>query len=195
MVASATRTDRYAKSEATLVLARYARKYGPDFAKGYRSDTKLETVREDTGKSLSEAGQKDVAPGVAYRSTASRFRWQAGACPPIHATRVAESECFIQDYTIERVGRPDLVFNGELIGRSAGDKPHIKIYRTKAGKFIGEMAVGAERASAEHFDKPLDLVAWLRRGSSSLTEEAQAAVEDAVKNDASFKSFSTERFE
>lgn len=28
--------------------------YGDDFAKGYRSDTKLETVREDTGKSLSE---------------------------------------------------------------------------------------------------------------------------------------------
>jgi hypothetical protein len=28
--------------------------YGDDFAKGYRSDTKLETVRQDTGKSLSE---------------------------------------------------------------------------------------------------------------------------------------------
>ena len=28
--------------------------YGPDFAKGYRADTKLETVREDTGKSLTE---------------------------------------------------------------------------------------------------------------------------------------------
>jgi hypothetical protein len=28
--------------------------YGPDFAKGYRSDAKLGTVREDTGKSLSE---------------------------------------------------------------------------------------------------------------------------------------------
>jgi hypothetical protein len=28
--------------------------YGPDFANGYRSDTKLETVRKDTGKSLSQ---------------------------------------------------------------------------------------------------------------------------------------------
>lgn len=28
--------------------------YGEDFAKGYRSDTKLQTVREDTGKSLTE---------------------------------------------------------------------------------------------------------------------------------------------
>lgn len=28
--------------------------YGPDFASGFRSDTKLETVRERTGRSLSE---------------------------------------------------------------------------------------------------------------------------------------------
>ncbi|MGO9200007.1 MAG: DUF4926 domain-containing protein [Limisphaerales bacterium] len=34
------------------------KEYGPDFAKGYRSDTKLETVREDTGKSLSELVKK-----------------------------------------------------------------------------------------------------------------------------------------
>ena len=32
--------------------------YGPEFASGYRSDTKLETVREDTGKSLSELVKK-----------------------------------------------------------------------------------------------------------------------------------------
>jgi hypothetical protein len=32
--------------------------YGADFAKGYRSDTKLETVREDTGKSLSDLVKK-----------------------------------------------------------------------------------------------------------------------------------------
>ena len=32
--------------------------YGDGFAKGYRSDTKLETVREDTGKSLSEIVKK-----------------------------------------------------------------------------------------------------------------------------------------
>jgi len=28
--------------------------YGPDFAPGFRSDAKLGTVREETGKSLSE---------------------------------------------------------------------------------------------------------------------------------------------
>ena len=32
--------------------------YGPNFAEGYRSDTKLETVREVTGKSLSELVKK-----------------------------------------------------------------------------------------------------------------------------------------
>ena len=32
--------------------------YGDQFAKGYRSDTKLETVRENTGKSLSELVKK-----------------------------------------------------------------------------------------------------------------------------------------
>ena len=32
--------------------------YGDSFAKGYRSDTKLQTVREDTGKSLSEIVKK-----------------------------------------------------------------------------------------------------------------------------------------
>ena len=101
----------------------------------------------------------------------------------------------MQDYTIERVGRPDLLFDGDLIGRSAGDKPRIKIYRTKAGKFIGEMPGDDKRAKAEHFEKPAELVAWLRGGSNFLTEEAQAAVEDAVKNDASFKSFWTERVE
>lgn len=36
-------------------LVRTLRKeYGPNFAEGYRSDTKLQTVREDIGKSLSE---------------------------------------------------------------------------------------------------------------------------------------------
>ena len=34
------------------------KEYGPEFAKGYRSDTKLETVRESEGKSLSEIVKK-----------------------------------------------------------------------------------------------------------------------------------------
>lgn len=39
-------------------VATLRKEYGDDFAKGYRSDTKLETVREDTGKSLSELVRK-----------------------------------------------------------------------------------------------------------------------------------------
>ena len=34
------------------------KEYGDNFAKDYRSDTKLDTVREDTGKSLSELIKK-----------------------------------------------------------------------------------------------------------------------------------------
>ncbi len=41
-----------------FTVATLRKEYGPDFAKGYRSDTKLETVREDTGKSLSELVKK-----------------------------------------------------------------------------------------------------------------------------------------
>jgi hypothetical protein len=32
--------------------------YGPHFAEGYRSDTRLQTVRESTGRSLSELVRK-----------------------------------------------------------------------------------------------------------------------------------------
>jgi hypothetical protein len=45
------------KNGNTLVRT-LRQEYGSDFAKGYRSDTKLETVREDTGKSLSELVKK-----------------------------------------------------------------------------------------------------------------------------------------
>jgi len=39
-------------------VATLRKEYGPHFAKGFRSDAKLETVREDTGKSLSELVKK-----------------------------------------------------------------------------------------------------------------------------------------
>ena len=45
------------KRSDTLVRT-LRQEYGPEFAKGYRSDTKLGTVREDTGKSLSEIIKK-----------------------------------------------------------------------------------------------------------------------------------------
>jgi hypothetical protein len=34
------------------------REYGDGFARGYRSDTKLQTLRDNTGKSLSELVKK-----------------------------------------------------------------------------------------------------------------------------------------
>jgi hypothetical protein len=41
------------KNGNTLVKT-LRKEYGDNFAEGFRSDTKLETVREQTGKSLSE---------------------------------------------------------------------------------------------------------------------------------------------
>lgn len=101
----------------------------------------------------------------------------------------------MQEYTIERVGKPDLIFTGDLIGQSAGAKPRVKIYNTKGGKFISELSVDEQRAKAEHFEKPVDLVNWLKTNLNSITQEAQAAIEDAAKHDEAFKSFWTERVE
>jgi len=39
-------------------VATLRKEYGDDFAKGYRSDTKLQTVRENEGKSLTELVKK-----------------------------------------------------------------------------------------------------------------------------------------
>ena len=99
----------------------------------------------------------------------------------------------MQDYNIERVGKPDLVFSGDLIGQSGSDRPRVKIYRTKAAKFVAVLSVDAQRAEADHFDKPADVVNWLRAHLNSITPEAQAAIEDAAKKDDSFKAFWTER--
>jgi hypothetical protein len=99
----------------------------------------------------------------------------------------------MQDYKIERVGQPDLEFTGELIGKSSGEKPRVIIYRTTAGEFIGQVAETSQRSEAGHFAKPELLVNWLKYRLTSITEEAQAAIEDAALHDEAFKSFWTER--
>jgi hypothetical protein len=44
----------------------------------------------------------------------------------------------MEDFSIERAGVANLDFTGELIGQSAGPTLLIKIYRSKAGKHVGE---------------------------------------------------------
>jgi hypothetical protein len=100
----------------------------------------------------------------------------------------------MQDYNIERVGQPDLVFNGDLIGQSAGAN-RVKLYRTKGGKFIAQLSVDAQRSHAAPFDKPADLITWLKSNLNSITPEAQVAIEEAAKKDEAFKKFWTERVE
>ncbi len=99
------------------------------------------------------------------------------------------------DITIERVGKADLTFSGELIGQSNGQSPVLKIYRTKAGKFVGELRKDAHRADAEHFEKPGDLVNWVRARLGAVSEDAQVAIEKARESDEQFKAFWTEHIE
>jgi hypothetical protein len=93
-----------------------------------------------------------------------------------------------QEYSIERVGIPNLDFTGEIIGLSSGPIPQLKIYRTKAGKYIGELRADAKRSNANSFDRPGDFIVWLRSEvGNPITPAAQEAVEDAAKNDDVFK--------
>lgn len=45
---------RIREKRGDTLVATLREEYGPNFAAGYRSDTKLETVRRETGKSLTE---------------------------------------------------------------------------------------------------------------------------------------------
>jgi len=93
-----------------------------------------------------------------------------------------------QEYSIERDGIPNLDFTGNLIGSSGGPAPQFRIYRTKAGKYIGEMRVDAKRSNTSHVDKPSDLIAWLRTEvGGPITPAAQDAVEEAAKSDDAFR--------
>ena len=98
----------------------------------------------------------------------------------------------MQDYSIEQVDQPDLVFTGDVIGQSTGQTPMLRIFRTKGGKFIAAILSDRTRSQTATFDKPGDLVAWLER-TITMTAELQLAIENAAKNDDTFKAFWTQR--
>jgi hypothetical protein len=94
----------------------------------------------------------------------------------------------MEDYSIERAGIRNLDFTGELIGQSAGPTPRVKIYRTKAGKFVGEVNANQKMAAAQAFDKPADLIIWFKsQNAGTVSPEVQDAIEDATKHDEAFK--------
>lgn len=92
----------------------------------------------------------------------------------------------MEDFSLERVGIANLDFTGELIGQSSGPTPRIKIYRTKANKYVGEMSANLKMAQAQHFDNPTVLINWFKN-TAGITGEIQDAIEDAAKNDEAFK--------
>ena len=93
----------------------------------------------------------------------------------------------MQDFTIERVGQPNLDFTGEMIGQSSGVNPKIKIYRTKAGHYVGEIAKDSKRSDANCFDKPDLVVNWFRTLVGGISVDVQAAIEAATTKDEGFK--------
>ena len=48
------RNGQIREKNGNTLIKTLRKEYGDDFAKGYRSDAKLETVRKATGKSLSQ---------------------------------------------------------------------------------------------------------------------------------------------
>jgi hypothetical protein len=92
----------------------------------------------------------------------------------------------MEDYSIERAGIPNLDFIGELIGQSGGPSPRIKIYCTKALKFIGQLRADQKITEAQHFDKPADLINWFKN-TTNITSDVQDAIEDAAKHNDAFK--------
>jgi hypothetical protein len=100
----------------------------------------------------------------------------------------------MQQFTIELVGQPNLVFEGEQIGQSEGPAPRIKIYRTKAGHYVGEIKQGGVRSDACHYDTPEQVVNWFKGQPSScgqVTPDVQAAIEAATTKDDQFKKYWT----
>lgn len=47
------RDGQIREKNGNTLIKTLRQEYGEEFAKGHRSDTKLETIREETGKSLS----------------------------------------------------------------------------------------------------------------------------------------------
>lgn len=92
----------------------------------------------------------------------------------------------MEDFSIERAGIANLDFTGELIGQGGTPSPRIKIYHTKAGKYVGEMSANLKMAQAQHFDTPALVISWFRN-LGGITAEVEDAIEDAAKHDEAFR--------
>ncbi len=92
----------------------------------------------------------------------------------------------MENYSIERLGIPNLDFDGELIGQSTGATPRIKIYRTRGQKYVGQIDANQKFSNAQAFDKPDAVVAWFRN-NCGITPEVEGAIEGAAGNDEGFK--------
>ncbi len=93
----------------------------------------------------------------------------------------------MQDFSIERSGVPNLDFTGELIGQNYSSNPTIKIYKTKAGKFVGQQDANLKLSRAEYFETAPLLINWFKIPHGVISPDAELAIEDAANRDDSFK--------
>ena len=99
----------------------------------------------------------------------------------------------MQEFKIERVDKSDLVFKGEVIGKSSGPNPKLMIYRTETGHFVAAIRSDSQRWNANHFDKAEDLLKWVNGMLQPLLPQDQQAIEEAAQNNESFAKLWTER--
>jgi hypothetical protein len=102
----------------------------------------------------------------------------------------------MEQFTIERVGLPNLDFAGELIGANVQTNPGIRIYRTKAGQYVGAIRVDARRSNVGHFATPDLLIRWFKdNAGGQVTPDVQVAIEAATTKDDGFKKAWNEHIE
>jgi hypothetical protein len=94
----------------------------------------------------------------------------------------------MKELCIQRVGQINFYFTGEVISQSSDEKSRIRIYRTKAGDYIGEIRRDPDRSEIFIAGKPEMLVHWLRsQFGGMITHEIHDVLQTAATNDDGFR--------
>jgi hypothetical protein len=93
----------------------------------------------------------------------------------------------MKELCIQRVGQINFYFTGELISQADDEKSRVKIYRTKAGDYIGEIRQAPDKVEIFIAGKPEMMVHWFRsQFGGMITPEIHQAVQAAATKDDGF---------
>lgn len=114
-------------------------------------------------------------------------------------------------HTIKRDGLPPLAFTGEIIatadnkigtdGNHANRWTRVRIYRTKAGKFVASVTRFTQwQGESDHYEAasfatPAEVIEYLKGDNDRLGSVSQEAVEDAAKVEPAFAAVWVEEVE